>query len=347
MKQDDFQRTVKPHRIEREIGDAPSLGHVDRVFGKELPKGMLRRRRRGTSRRGNLDTKKQKLVIKTWSVVFAVVVMVVVVVMLCLRLAPESSGEAAPSGEVDTGKPKPEDPGHGVRVASQFPSPSQDASLSLVKQALMVHDPVKVPEFFRADSATPAEVVVFLENMAATDGPITGYKWLSSMDANGLLIDGVLINTRIGDKPRSRLALLTPDNKGKWRIDFDAFARTVTPSWGEILSGKAGKGVVRILFVRDNYFNGPFGDEAQWTCYRLGSPDIPDDILGYCRKDSPQATALKLILANAPSNSKRKPLRTILEIQRTKGAEVRQFEITRVLAEDWVRSPNPFDESCK
>jgi len=184
--------------------------------------------------------------------------------------------------------------------------------------------------------------------MAAKDGPITGYKWQSSMDANGLLIDGVLVNTRIGDRLRNRLALLTPDSKGKWRIDFDAFARTVSPSWDEILAGKASKGMVRILFVKDNYFNGPYVDESRWNCYRLGSPDITDDILGYCRKDSPQTTALKLILANAPSSSKRKnPLRAILEIQPTKGAEARQFEITRVIAEDWVRSPEPFDQSCK
>ena len=36
-----------------------------------------------------------------------------------------------------------------------------------------------------------------------------------------------------------------------------------------------------------------------------------------------------------------------LEIRRIEGAESRQFEITRVLAEDWVMSAKPFDENFK
>ena len=233
------------------------------------------------------------------------------------------------------------------RVASRFPSPSKDAALSLVKRAMLIRDPDQVEEFFRIGSAPPAEVAGFLKDMATTYGPITGYDWRSSMDANGLLIDGVLVKTKIGGKPRNRLALLTPDDKGKWRIDFEAFARTVTPPWNEILSGHASKGVVRVLFVKDYYYNGPFGDESQWTCFRLGSPDINDDILGYCRKDSPQAAAIKMIVESSPIGSKRQPLRAVLEIQRTAGAEARQFEITRVFAEDWVRSSKPFDEILK
>jgi hypothetical protein len=33
-----------------------------------------------------------------------------------------------------------------------------------------------------------------------------------------------------------------------------------------------------------------------------------------------------------------------VEIRRTEGADFRQFEITRVLAGDWVLPPKPFDE---
>ena len=165
------------------------------------------------------------------------------------------------------------------------------------------------------------------------------------MDANGLLLDAVVVRSLLGDQKRERLALLTPDDKGRWRIDFDAFARTVNPSWGEITSGSARQGTVRIQFVKDNYFNGPFAAESQWNCYRLGSPDLTDDIMGYCRKDSPQATALDLMMADPSGISTRKRLlRAILEIRHAEGAEVRQFEISRVLAEDWVRSPEAFDK---
>ena len=339
MKRDGFQRTVKLRQNEREIGDAPSIGHVDRVFGKVLPKGMLRKRKRGTGKRANRRAKKERLVIMTWSLVFAGIVLVVIVGMVWLWLDPGSHDETAAKTHADN-------PGNGTRAASRSPSPSRDDAVNLVKRALLVRDPVKVPEFFRIDSATPAEVVGFLENLVETDGLATGYQWLSSLDANRLPIDGVLVISTIGDKRRERMAFLTPDAKGRWRIDFDAFARTVTPSWGEILNGRARQGVVRILFVKDNYYNGPFGDESQWTCYRLGSPELTDDILGYCRNDSPQATAMKLILSSRTRGLKtRGLLRATLEIRHTEGAEARQFEITRVLAEDWVRSSEPFDKA--
>jgi hypothetical protein len=39
--------------------------------------------------------------------------------------------------------------------------------------------------------------------------------------------------------------------------------------------------------------------------------------------------------------------RATLEIRRTEGAGDRQFEITRVMAEDWVMSATPFDENFK
>jgi hypothetical protein len=40
-------------------------------------------------------------------------------------------------------------------------------------------------------------------------------------------------------------------------------------------------------------------------------------------------------------------IRVTLEIRRTAGAESRQFEITRVLAEEWVLAAAPFDENSK
>jgi len=342
MKRDGFQRTVKPQRIEREIGDAPSLGHVERVFGKVLPKGMRRKRRRDLGKHSNRRMKKQRLVIVTWSLVFAGIVLLAIIGIVWLWLDPESRDDSAANA-------KTTDTANGSQVVSRFPSPSKDAALNLVKRALVVRDPIKVTEFFRIDSATPAEVVGFLEGLTATDGPITGYRWLSSIDANGLLIDGVLVMSVIGDKRHERMAFLTPDDKGRWRVDYEAFARTVSPSWDEILNGSARQCTVRIQFVKDNYFNGPFADESRWTCYRLGSPDLTDDILGYCRKGSPQAAAMQSITTNASGASRNKDLlfRATLVIRRNEGAEARQFEISRVLAEDWVRSSDPFDKSAK
>jgi hypothetical protein len=54
---------------------------------------------------------------------------------------------------------------------------------------------------------------------------------------------------------------------------------------------------------------------------------------------SPQAAALKSIFAQEA-----KLHRVALELRRVEGAGTRQFEISRVLAEDWVMGEVPFDE---
>jgi hypothetical protein len=236
------------------------------------------------------------------------------------------------------------------RNFSQFKSPSEEAALELVKQALAVRDPAGVARYFRPGSAQPGAVVAFLKDMEKADGAINGFQWLSSMDANGLLIDGVLVNSTKDGTPRNRLALLTPDEKGIWKIDFDAFARTVKPSWG-VLLGEGGEGdwlgVVRVIVARDSYFNGPFRDETQWACYGMASPDTETILLGYCRKGSPQERAMERIVSEEKDEPRHRLNRVTLEIRRPQGAEIRQFEITRVLAEDWVMAAAPFDAAFK
>lgn len=230
---------------------------------------------------------------------------------------------------------------------SEFPSPSERDALDRVKTALALRDPAEVGDYFRLGQTEPAAVVSFLEGMRELDGGITGYQWLSSMDANHLLIDGVLVITSKDGTPRNRLALLTPDAQGVWKIDFDAFARTVRPSWEELLAEDGGKGLVRVILAKDSYFNGPFRDDGKWHCYGMASPDSDKILLGYCRKDTPQAHALSLVFHQEEEarNVYNRLKRATLELRRPEGAEARQFEITRVLAEDWVLSDKAFDET--
>ena len=200
-------------------------------------------------------------------------------------------------------------------------------------------------------SAEPAAVIAFLTDMTARDGEVTGYQWLSSMDANGLLLDGVLVSMSKDGVPRNRLALLTPDEHGVWKIDFDAFARTVKPSWDELLGEDGGKGLVRVMIAKDSYYNGPFKDDGEWVSYGMASPDTEVILMGYCRKDSPQERAMERILTNreaeAGTDARLKLNRVTLRVRRPEAAEMRQFEITRVLAEDWVLGDMPFDAAFK
>ena len=232
-----------------------------------------------------------------------------------------------------------------VRVASQFKSPSEEAAISLVKQALAVRETGDVERYFRPGAASSDEIVGFLTNLERADGPQTGIQWLSSMDANGLLIDGVLVSSQFDGAPRNRLALLTPDAQGEWKIDFEAFARSVRPPWQELLDGRASEGLVRVMVAQDSYFNGVFRDEGEWECYGMASPDITQILVGYCHKNSPQSAAMRKILASTSEMSTpgRQIKRATLEIRRPPEAESRQFEITRVLAEDWVLAEQAFD----
>ena len=346
MKSRDVQRSVKSQRIGRSAGDAPSIGRVARVPGTGMPREIRRKRRRGdSSGMRDLDARSQRVrlarrrVLIAWSSLFVLLVCIAFGVILWSWLR----GQMQRSASIAANQDGPEIQAH---VASRFPSPPEDKAVELVKTALAIREESSIPAFFRTGSASPKQVVAFLETLSSVDGPITSYDWLSSMDANHLLIDGVLVSTLRDDKPRNRLALLTPDDQGVWKIDFDAFARTVEPSWTELLNPKTPEGLVRVVTARDSYFNGPFRDENEWACYGMASPDMEQILLGYCRKGSAQADAMERIIGSADDTeapSGREIRRATLKIRRTEGAGERQFEIIRVLAEDWIVSETAFD----
>lgn len=218
-----------------------------------------------------------------------------------------------------------------VRVASRFPSPSREQALDLVRRAIATRDSQTVGSLFRDGDARSAEILDFLKGLETTDGCIERYDWLSSMDMNELLVEGVLVVFRGREKPGERIAFLTPDSAGNWRMDFDAFARTVSPSWRELLGNAVEGARVRVVACKDVYYNGPFGDESRWACYGIASLDTEEILHGYCRVGSSEADAMKKLFSEGESMS-----RVTLELRRVKGAESRQFEISRVLAKDWI-----------
>jgi hypothetical protein len=218
-----------------------------------------------------------------------------------------------------------------VRVASRFPSPGKEEALDLVRRAVTTRDPMAVGTLYRNGAARSAEILDFLKALEAKDGRVERYEWLSSMDVNGLLVEGVAVVFKGHEKPAERIAFLTPDPAGGWQVDFDAFARTVSPSWNELLQNGAEQARVRVIVGKDVYYNGPFRDESQWTCYAVVSPDTDELLHGYCRVGTPEADEMSRLLADGEATS-----RATLQLRRAKGAGPRQFEISRVLAKDWI-----------
>ena len=227
-----------------------------------------------------------------------------------------------------------------VRVASQFPSPSKQQALHLVKCALSNRDPLQVRDHFRGGGIGSAEILAFLAATEKRYGPAEQYEWLSCMDVGGLLMEGVLVVYPGKERTMERLAFLTPDAAGNWKLDFNAFARSVTPSWDKLLGQGAEQGVVRVFAAQDVYYNGPFSDETQWVSYGLGSPDRTELLRGYCKVGSEEAAAMERLFTDGQKLS-----RATLEIRRVKDGGALQFEIVRLVAEDWVVASVPGGDS--
>lgn len=222
---------------------------------------------------------------------------------------------------------------------------SRKDSVTMVGQALLLRDVGKVGDYFRTGSANPASVISFLEGMAKSDGPVKNLEWFSSLNHNGLLIEAVSIRTVNGNTPKERLALMTPDTEGNWKIDFDAFARTVRPSWDLLINPNSSGGLVRVSIKDDNYYNRAFSDDTTWTCYQGVSADTDMQLYCYCKRNSPQHKALKQILANnRTENGDSSLARVVLELRRVENCDARQFEVSNVVAEDWIVSSVQFDD---
>ncbi len=338
MKPDDIRRSVRTSHRERAAGDAPSMGKMARMPGTGLPKEKKRRRKSRTAVRKNRARRSRKRVIATWSAVVCAVTVagLGLAIWLGMHFKPGKSSEQL--GKATLAKNAAEVIPEKVRA----PSLPEGAALALVKKGLAVRDVAEISEYFRQGEVGPQAQVEFLAGMAAKEGEIERYEWLGSMDANGLAIDCVLVEFKSPDRHRNRLASLVPDKKGRWKIDFDAFARTAIPAWEEFLAKRAQTAKVRVYVAKDSYYNGPFKNESEWLSVGLASPDIEEILTAYCRVGSPQAAAMQWIFAKESP-----PSRAVLELKRVEGAESRQFEISRVLAEEWITADVAFDEGFK
>lgn len=330
-----IQRGVRS-RNSRSVGEAPLLGRVGRMRNEEAPGIRVRVRREGNMGRPP-KAKANRASMILWSLLLFVVTCGVIGTSLFLWV--RSQRATTNSGNVKSVL-------ENVRVTSKFASPSEDQALSIVRRALDVKTPSEVEPLFHPGESRPEEIVEFVKRLHADGGKIERYEWLSSMDVDGLLMEGVVVLAERKGVQSEWLAILVPNDKGVWKVDFEALARTSRPSMRDVLEGKVDRSRVRLFVAADSYYNGPFHDEAAWSCYAMFSPEtrelLTDEselLRGYCKIGSPQEKAMKQIFADGA-----RVRRVMLEIQRAEGADKRQFQITRVLGEDWVMPPKPFDE---
>lgn len=305
------------------LGAAPLAGKVQKIRGSHTSLPTLSNTRlsfidQEFNTRKPLTPKQVKLAsLLVGAVVFAVALSVWVVAN-----RREEAGAKSPSSSRDE-MHNSEQP--------QFAARSMAEALDLAKRALANRDIQNIPALWHTGSASAEEVDQFIRSGDARDGSPTEFVWLGSLDAGDQQLEGVQITYNHPEKRVVRLAMLTPDEMGTWKVDFDAFAKTATPGWNEIRAGGVKQAVVRVVIVRDPYYNFAYRDEKKWMSYGLVSDDIDGVFHGYCETGSPVANALEDVLAD-----QKRAARVTLEISQRKDADLQQFEITRVLARDWV-----------
>jgi len=223
----------------------------------------------------------------------------------------------------------------------ELPAIDEVGALAIVRAAFANEDPQALPRHFVLGGDTnPESALAALAGITGNEGEIKGYRWLGQKFVNGRAIGEVATQMGNGDKQTNRLAQLVIGADGKWRIDLDSYLRKSVPEWPEILSGKSQTSLIRIFIAPDTYYNGIYSDETKWQAYALVSPDAKDVLYGYAGRDSPQERALRKILS-----SEDKIHRATVEISAHPKAGQRQFEVSAVLAENWVIGETRYDES--
>ena len=325
MKTHDIQRGITSPNG-REGGGPPQLGRVTRLRDTGHATGTRRIRRRGERglhpRGGGMDKKTLVAWILIGGGATLGVIALAFVFWLKPRLERQNAALEMPIFQREA----------RVRVVSEYIPPGPEKSVDIVRHALTNRDPEQVSSVVRLGKASVPEVLDFFERAREKDGAVVHYDWRGTIDVDGLMLDVVVVFYAGDGRPVERLALLTPDANGNWKMDFGAYARSVDPSWDELLKHGADQALVRAFVHKDVYYNGPFIDESQWVCYTITSPDTEEHLRGYCRRGSDVAEEMEKRYS-APAGGLK---RATLELRSVEGAETNQFEIIRLAASDWV-----------
>ncbi|MCW1883533.1 hypothetical protein OKA04_02265 [Luteolibacter flavescens] len=229
-------------------------------------------------------------------------------------------------------------PEHGSVSTTSVES---DELVKIVTDFLAARTTQDLAPLVRGSSLRPEEIAARLATLEADDGKVSRVSYMRPIDSRAARLESVIVTFEGGG---NRIALLAPDADGHWRVDFDAFVRHVHPSWDKILAGTAGESTVRVKVVPDSYYNGIYRDDKAWACFALLSPDQGTVMLGYVTRGTPQYEALASSMNRAERRAQGGALRMTLMIRHTEGAEARQFEITRVLSDEWALGDQPLDD---
>lgn len=328
---------------DRPLGGPASIGRVPKIgLAHTDPRGRLRDQQEPAMP----DGMQNKRVILAWSLGLIMVTVITLGAIFAYWISQRAATHTPAVAQAEATQPAT------APQTAKLPHkpPSEQEALDMVKKALEISSPDDVTNHYFPGSHSPEKVFEFIRSVADDDQ--RQLFWLGNMDANGLQIEGVAIQGDGGEGPRRRLALLTPNEAGVWKIDFDALAETTTPGWSEWQKAGPLKGVMRVAFMPDLYYNGRYMDEREWACYSIFSVDAEASFFAYCKRASDQYRAMETILKRyhrslpVTKNQIHAP-RVVIAVSRSAESPPRQVEITGVLAEGLIPSSAPFDQTIK
>lgn len=315
----------------RKVGDAPAIGNVQMVSA-ENP--SIRKRRSSRTTPKNKFSKR----FFAWSLLgsFAVISIMIVAVVKQIR-----SKVLITKSSYISDKPIDLNLIFEDVKNSDLPDLELEQAIKIVTQALANRDPGRIRDFFiLGNGDSPEQAMEELIRISDADGDMSRIEWLGLRFSNGSTFVQVMVYTTIDANEKARIAQFAPGSDGKWRINLDAYLRKCVPPIEEVVLGKSVTSLVRVFVIEDSFYNGMYYDETEWRVYTLASPDITDVLYAYVKRGSSQDKALRRIIENEEVVH-----RATLNIIKHPKSGPRQFEISRVIAENWIIGEKDFDES--
>lgn len=319
------------NRSSRNVGEAPNIGKVPRS-----PQSGIRYKDSGARQKAKHNRQRT---IRAWSVLFT---LITIGVVIGFSISYIKKSEPTPKANTRILSDDPDFDGmFAEKSALATSAPGEKDSLDIVTNGLQASNAEAISRYFRLpDGETPETALEILKQTNEKDGEVVKLDWGGTRFSNGIIIEQVVVLLRKDERKVNRLAQLLPDENGDWKIDFDSYVRRVFPDWKTILAGDSPVSTVRIFASADTYYNGAFSDDSIWQCYMIASPDVEEILYAYAKRGSAQNIAMEKILSREETTQ-----RIALQIRKLPESGNRQFQISRVLAEDWVIRETAFDEN--
>ncbi len=127
-----------------------------------------------------------------------------------------------------------------------------------------------------------------------------------------------------------RLLCVVREN-GSAKVDFEAYARHGSVPWEDLLSGTVKEASeVRVLIQKTDYYNFEFADDQHWLDFTATTPDLDSSLHLYVSKDNSDIKTLNKLGSGEGLGV------TVAIRAHGESYLKRQFEITALLATDWV-----------